>query len=292
MAVDEPIAPAPLPDAAVTAPVVAAPEPAAPAAPSPEPAAPVVADAKPVEGDVKPADDGAVKPHTDEPTLLETVTDKPADKTDAKPADEKTGEKPPETKPVEVKPEDAKPGDKPAEVVVEAKPLVYEFKLPETIKANPEKMGAYTGILQKHNIAPEVGQELIDLHANAMQRFAEQTLDNQHRTFADTRKGWRTQAMADEEIGGAGHETAMGAVARMRDLLIPQTDRNAFDYFLRITVAGDHPMFLKMIHRASRFFDEPLLPPPGAKPSPSNGQRPGRRGLRDIYKATAEGQSR
>ena len=79
----------------------------------------------------------------------------------------------------------------------------------------------------------------------------------------------------------------MGAIARMRDMLVstakPGTDQYKADHqeleqFLRVTGAGDHPVFLKMLHNAARWFDEPQAKdlPDNPRPPPNNGRAPGR----------------
>lgn len=267
----------------VTAPAAAAPEPeAAPVAGAPAALAPVVEAAPapviepaatpepaPVEA---PKPDGAqeIKPHTDTETLLESVG--------------KTEEAPkPEDKPGEVKPDVEKPADiKPAEPVA----AVYEFKFPEGVKAEPEALNAYTEVLKTNNIAPDVGQALLDRHVAEMTRYAEGLNRQQHETFANTRAGWRDQVKADEQIGGSGYETSMKAVARMRDMFVSRhatgtdgykADMAEFTNFLRTTGAGDHPMFLRMMHNVARKFDEPAPVVPNVRPPADAGKAPGSR---------------
>ncbi|MBB3453901.1 hypothetical protein FHT86_002157 [Rhizobium sp. BK313] len=262
--------------AAVEAPVVAAPE--------------AVVEAPAVETPAAPAEPN---PH-ETPTLLEGFKDKPEVKAEeAKPAEEKPAEPGAEAKPAEVKPEE-KPGEaKPAETpAADLPPITYEFKLPEALKDDSDKMGAYTGVLAEHRVPPEAGQKLLDMHATAMQSYAEQVAQNQMKVWNDTRADWRKQVMADEQLGGAGHQTAMGAIARMRDMFVSEKDMPAFDEFLRITGAGDHPAFLRMLHSAARHFDEPGMPPPNPKPSPSNGQAPKGRFRDAIYDHPRSGGSR
>jgi hypothetical protein len=298
-------------DADVPLPTVAQPAPpaetvsAAPAAQAPaslEPTAPAVtqppagaADAKPAE--TRPAE---AKPAlaSDRPSLLETAAKEIDAKTAAK-IEPKVEAKAADAKPAEPAKEgdktaEAKPAE-PAKVEPPAapEPIKYDFKLPETIKADDEQMGAFTGILGEARVAPEVGQKLMDLHAAAMQRYADQVnadaLANQHKVFNQTRDEWNRRIMADEVLGGAGHLTAMGAVARMRDLLVPKemlasrkyddgTPRlSEFEEFLRITGAGDHPVFNRILHNAARYLDEPVHPPADIKPPASNGRPPGGR---------------
>lgn len=213
-----------------------------------------------------------------------------------------------ETPAVEVKTEEAKTEEKPAEIkaeepVVEAKveepkveekapevekpveadtaPIAYEFKLPEQLKDDSDRMAAYTGVLAEARVPPEAGQKLLDMHATAMQDYATKVANDQMKVWNDTRADWRKQVLADQQLGGAGHQTAMGAIARMRDLFVGEKERPAFDEFLRITGAGDHPAFLKLLHSAARHFDEPGMPPQNPKPPQDNGRGPKGR-FRDV----------
>jgi hypothetical protein len=107
--------------------------------------------------------------------------------------------------------------------------------------------------------------------------------DEQNRVWSETRQAWRKDTMGDAELGGSGYQTTMGAVARMRDMFVAEKDRPAFEQMLRTTGVGDHPEFLRMLHQAARFYDEPTLPPPNPRPPAGNGAKPGTRRLRDIY---------
>lgn len=276
------------PIVAAPAPIEAAPAPPAvveaPAAVSAEPAAVLVADRPSLLETIAKVD---VK--SDLPAVIETEA--PKTEGEAKPAEAKSVEAKPEPKPAE--------GEKPKEAVAESLPKDewkpdYKFEMPAVIKDSPKEMGDFTTILGDSKVPVEAGQKLLNLHATAMENFAkaynEQALATQHRVFNEMRDEWNRQARADPEIGGAGHQTAMRAIARMRDLFVPEDDRAAFDQFLRITGAGDHPAFLKAFHRAARYFDEPALPPPGAKPTKTNGQRPGANVLYDNPRSNIGGQ--
>ena len=262
---------------------------------APAPAAEVAA--APVAAEAAPAAEAPALPDAG-PTLLETFgrDEKPAEKpAEAKPADDRPAEKPVEAKPegekpAEVKPEEkpteAKPeGEKPPEVKPEPLPAVdYKYELPETIKLDDATRADFHGALDGFRADPAAGaQKLIDLHNKTMTDYAADLVRQQHQAFADTRKDWNKQVMADPEIGGSGHQTAMGAIARMRDLFVAEKDVAAFDSFLRVTGAGDHPEFLKMLHNAARYFDEPPLPPVDARPPKSNGTDPKARGARLLY---------
>lgn len=261
---------------------------------SPPAAAPAVANAEPAAAPAETAAPAATEPA---PTLLQQFDKdnaaKPAE--GEKPAaeaaaDGKPGEKPAEPakpaepKPGEAKPAEAKPGEKPAEAKAEApklEPVAYEYALPETIKMDDALKGEFHTALDAFRADPAKGvQPLIALHEKTMSDYATHLQNEQVRVWNDTRKGWNTDALADEQIGGSGHQTAMGAIARMRDLFVSEKDRPAFEQFLQVTGAGDHPAFLKMLHNAARLYDEPAMPPSNVKPPATNGQNPnGRRGI-------------
>lgn len=269
---------APIVDTGIPAPPVAdvAPLAAAPVAPVAVDVAPPAADPHPVEVpsllDAFGKDKAA--PEAKAPEAVPPVVDaKPDAKPDA--AQEAAPEAPP-----------------PAPVVPEK--VEWKFELPETLKADEPTMQRFTGVLdelltpKEGETRVQAGQRLLELHNEKMTEYAQQLQRDQIKAFNDTRSEWQKQVLADERIGGAGHQTAMGAIARMRDLTISdhkagsteyQKDVAEFEHFLRITGAGDHPAYLKQLHRFARFFDEPALPPPNPKPPANIGQNPNRRGL-------------
>lgn len=274
----EPLAP-PTIGAGATPESVAASPAAAPAA-TPESVAAAVAE--PVAPVAAEPAAPAAEPAASEPTLLEKFD---ADKKAKEPAT-------PEAKPAgsEAKPKDgaAAPepgGDLPAEPAA-LEPVAYEYTLPETIKLDDASRAEFHTALDAFRKDPVKGaQQLVDMHNKAMTEFAQQTYQNQVKAFNETRRGWVDQVMGDEELGGAGYQTTMGAIARMRDMLVPEKHLSEFNDFLKVTGAGDHPAFLRMLHAAARIFDEAPMPPPGPKPPPNLGKPQGR-GLRGIYKST------
>ena len=209
-----------------------------------------------------PTEAPSVPLHTETESLLEGAA-----KLDPIPTEAPSETPAPTPAPSEAPGETPAPSPAPTEAPA-TEPAKYEFQLPEGVTADQESMTAYTGLLAENGISSEVGQKLIDMHIATIQQYANNSLAEQHKAFAEVRKGWREQVLADEEIGGAGHQTAMSAIARMRDLFVPKEEKAAFDEFLRITGAGDHPAFLKAFHRAARFFDEPSVPAQRGSPPP------------------------
>ena len=221
------------------------------------------------------------------PTLLEKVQVKEPPKEEPK-----VEAKPPVE---EVKPDADQPVEKVEAKPVEPAPVEYKYTLPETLKIDDAIKGELHSALDAFRNNPGEGvQGLVDLHNKQMQAFAQETLRNQIKTFNDTRQGWVKEVMADPVLGGAGHDTAMGVVARMRDRYASsdrpgtpgyKSDMDAFNQMLRITGVGEHPVFLKMLHRVGRDFDEPEAPLSTPRPPPDLGKRPPGR-LRDIYKGS------
>lgn len=269
-----PVSPAP---AAASAAATAAPVSQEPGSSSPAPAAETGATAAAPDATAKPE----VKLPSDIPTLLEEAT------LDGKPKAEEPKPAEPEKKPeVAAKPEEAKPVVEAPKV--EAVDYFKDVKLPEAVALKDEQRGEFAGALDavlKGDTAIGV-QKLFDLHNQAATQIVEDIRKQQYEVFNDTRKKWAEQVAADPEMGGSGFETTKRAVARMRDLLVPEGDRKEFDEFLRVTGAGDHPAFFRLLHRATRFFDEPRMPPPNPKPPPNIGKRPGGRNAADLYPNT------
>lgn len=286
--VDLPIpgAAAPVPEPApVAAPVVAAaaPEPApapAPAAPlSPEPAA---SPAPAGEGS-SPAPAGAAAPNAhSEPTLLEKFSAEAKAAEAAKPviAPVVDPAKPAEVKlDAEGKPIVPDPAAAPEPVQVQ--PIEYKYEVPETLKISDEQRGEFKSALDTYRADPTNPQALVDLHNKALEKYAADLSVEQHKVWNDTRQEWRNAVLSDPVIGGNGIQTAMAKIGRMRDMFVTPDRAKSFEDMLRVTGVGDHPEFLHFVHNVARKFDEPALPPTGAKPSPNNGKPPGRGRLYD-----------
>jgi hypothetical protein len=276
-------------DESIKAPEPAATAPAQPSAPAAAVAAPQ--DVAPVPAQTSPVAAPAEPTVAATPSLLESI---------APPADVKLGDKPTEpvkpvdaTKPTDAKPADEKPADAAAQpTVAEAPaPIEWKYELPSTITMDETQTGEFRAALEKFRTDPnEAAKEVLGLGAKMMETFAkdyaEQTLRNQQKTFLETRKKWATDWAADLEIGGSGHQTALAAIARVRDYGVPAKDRAAFDQFLRVTGAGDHPAFGRMMHNLARYVDEPQAieaPTEIKPPHDGSGQHPGRKGGRILY---------
>ena len=256
-----------------------------PAAAPPEPAPP--------SGVVDAAAPAATTPAVETPAAGGETAADPAAQADGKPKlaesllsefDKKQAADPEAKKPATTTPEAdaaAAPADPAAPAAPE--PIAYEYTPPETLHLDDALKERVHSALDAFRADPTKGaQGLLELHANEMQRYAEGLLAKQYEVFNETRRGWVTEVLADPVLGGSGHNTAMGVIARMRDRFVSDADMPAFKQFLEVTGAGDHPQFLRLLHNVGRALDEPALPPPNPKPTPNNGQPP-KKGMSSLY---------
>jgi hypothetical protein len=276
----------------VAAPTVAEPAPVttAPAAAPTSQAAPAPAATKPVE----PAP--ISEPAAPAPTLLEKYDAEKASATKLPAVAE--AEAAAQAAPAPVAAPALAPAPAPAAQAApapaEAAPVEYKYTLPETMTMDDGLRSEVHTAFDHFRANPAEGaQELVNLHEKQMQEFAQAMDKRQRDVWNETKQGWAKKVLADPELGGSGYQTTMGAVARMRDLFVAENNRAEFEDMIRTTGVGDHPAFLRMLHQAARYFDEPSLPPPNPRPPQGNGQRPSRR-LRDVYdhpRSTPEGRS-
>jgi hypothetical protein len=225
------------------------------AAPAETPAAvPVPDTAAAAEPDKKP--DEAAKPPEHPKSLLAKFDEERAAKEAADKAGKKPGEEP--AKPAETT-------EKPAEPAEDA-PLAFE--LPANFKAAPEQLEEFGSLLKstRSGDLKEAGQKLIGMHAKAMEAYAKDVADHQWKVWNDMIEQKDKEILADPILGGAGHRTVAAAVARMRDLFVPEERRASFTTFMNVTGAGSWPDFWHMLHTAARYFDEPPIPAPGGRP--------------------------
>ena len=290
----DPANPAPIEPAAVASSPAAVSPPAGASPPAPaaaEPVAPAAQAEAPHAGSASATADPA-----DVPTLLEehpaakaaAEPAKPATepgKEPATPAEAKAGEptKPAEAKPAE--PKAAEPEAKPAEPV-KPEPVEYKYAVPEVIKLDDARKAEFHTALDEFRANPAEGaQKLMDMHASAMTAFKDRLLELQKSTFNDFRKEERTKVLADPELGGAGHMTAMQAIARVRDACVSSAkpgspryiaETKEFNDALRISGAGDMKAILRCFHNMARWMDEPQSTsiPTSIAPPKGNGKPP------------------
>lgn len=247
----EPIAPQVVPaaPAAVEAPLVTA----APIAAAPEPVAEVAAPV--VEAVVE-----APEPVVAEPAAPE------AEPVEAAP-EEKVAEPAAEPAPVEAKPAEAQPEAAPLVVA----PVYEDFKLPEGLQAAPEQISSFHEVLGKHGLSQEAGQELMDLHASALQSAHEAMQQQQRDVFSETRQQWVKDF--DKQAGNRRDTILNDAKFAIHNLVKDTKERAALHDVLAFTGAGDHPAVVNLLAKAGKKLREGVAPPPSL---PNNGAKSGR----------------
>jgi len=230
---------------------------------------------------------GIETPGTEKPAepaeAAAATEEKPADAEEGKPG---TVSADPEAKADAEKPADAAAAEEPAadeaaaETPAAPEPVEYKYELPETLKMDDATKTATHTALDAFRADPTNPQPLIDLHHEMMQKYDAAVRQQQWDVFNETKKQWRQEVLSDNEIGGSGHNTAMQAIARMRDNFAsserPGTksydaDLQAFNGMLEATGVGNHPIFLKMMHRIAQVYDEAPMGPTNVTPSRQKG---------------------
>lgn len=255
---------------------------AAPVVPGPvAEASAAVSPSAPADATPSPAPVDAGPKHPAEiPTLLETLK-APAPpepiKEDVKPEAKPAEPAKVEAKPAETKPEEAKP-EAPSE------PVEYKFEWSEHVKPEAAKVEAWISLAREVRMPPEAAQKAVGLFNEAANAFVADQQRKQIEVWNNTQEEWKKLALASHVIGGAGHPHAMGAIARVRDELTYrmskahaskyEDQKNRVENFLRVTGAGNHPVFLEMMHAVAEFIDEPRAPVGNPNPTKTNGIRP------------------
>ncbi len=180
-----------------------------------------------------------------------------------------------EKKPEETAPADGeKPADTPVVEPPAAEPIQYEaFTFPDGLQPG-EELGRFTELAGAARVPQETAQQLLDMHVAEIQKLREHESAEQHRVWNETRRNWRTEIMADEELGGSGFETNRATAARMLDLFVPEDRRTAFNHALIATGMTDHPEFFRFLVNIARKFDEPSPAPLPRNPPPDIGRNP------------------
>jgi hypothetical protein len=159
-----------------------------------------------------------------------------------------------------------------AEAVVEPPaPITYaEFKLPNGVTPPAEQMTAFTDLAAKSNLTQEAAQQMLDLYGAEATRYAAQVEQHQRDVWEETKSNWRGEI--DKRFGNRRDTVVNDAKWAKSQLLTDDKSRAAFEQFLEVTGAGDHPEFVSFLAAAAKKMRERGAPPPGLSPrnQPSN----------------------
>jgi hypothetical protein len=151
-------------------------------------------------------------------------------------------------------------------------------------------MAEATSVLAKYGVPQEEAQELVTLHAAALQSAVE----NYGRTATDfwnnKAKEWVAEVKADPNIGGNRFDTSIRrARAVWTEVLPNDADRTRLFGDLTDTKMGDHPVLARALSEVGRRFEQVLaatgtttwadamkkLREPGAPPPGTPARAPG-----------------
>jgi len=256
------------------------PAPEAPVTPAVEAAPAAVEPAAVVEAPVveAPADSGlSAFPET----LLEKVTKELAAETAPKseaPTPVEAEKKPEAEAAPKVEGEQPKVEAAPVEEPAPLPPIEYKYEVPEGLELNDERKGEFHSALDAFRANPAEGiQPLLELHSKAVVEAINKVRSDQMELFKNTTEDWDKAILGDSEIGGNGHDTATRAVARVRDAGLKdmnEMQKADFEHFLRVTGAGSHPAFWRLLHNLAPFVDEPMRAPTNILPPKNIGKAP------------------
>ena len=260
------------------APAVAAAPAAAPAAPSPSvapPSGPAPGATLPVAAEAVPA--ASSEPSVESPVANDSILSAAKPEEAPVPAAEApAAEAPAET--ADAKPAEAAEAEKAAEP---PKPHVYEIKLPDGVKLDDSKLGAFTGILgeteakiaadpaKAHEAMQEFGQKAMDLYVSEMQAANERSARLQKEMWERTQEDWQSAFRNDPQLGKNRQETTLARMGGLMDLYGssagPERLAALRDIFT-MTGAGNHIEVLRFVNWAAGRLTEtarvvtPMMP--------------------------------
>lgn len=153
---------------------------------------------------------------------------------------------------------------------VEAPKYAEVLKVPEGVTLAPDKMGAYADLLGKHNLSPEVGQELMNFGADFVKETQAKMAQQQVDVFTETRRGWVQDAQ--KQFGNKFDTTVNDAKFAITQLVPDKKARAELWNVLAFTGAGDHPAVIGAMAAAAKVLRERGAPGKGL---PQNGAKTG-----------------
>lgn len=139
-----------------------------------------------------------------------------------------------------------------------------DFTAPEGLTLDKELVAEVTPIFKELGLSQEAAQRLMDFHTAKFGKTNELLA----KSVEDMRADWRSQVMADKDIGGKIDQVKI-ELGRAKDRL-PTEVRSAFDEAMNITGLGDHPAIVKGLYEMAKLMNEGSHVT-GGGPSP-NGQ--------------------
>ncbi len=248
-------------------------------------------------------DEAGAKPATEAPKPADAAAVDAA----AKPADAQPPAQPAPAA-ADGKPADQAKPDGQGEPAAPPAPIEYAFTMEgadgnrvalDASQVDPERMGAFTGLLNEARVAPETAQKFVDMHLAEMRRVADRTAEHQWEVFREQQRVSRDEVMAHPVLGGSRHDTAMQTIMSAIDAFgLRKTDsprsaddvtserRRLMDDF-RATGIANRVSLLEFLHWVGDTYVKEAVPRPA--PPPRAAMPTGRdRGL-SRYRSTTPG---
>lgn len=119
----------------------------------------------------------------------------------------------------------------------EGAPESYEFQLPEGATPGPV-LEEFSAMAKEMNLPQDKAQALVDLYQKAQQETIKQ--------WDATKQAWANEIKADKEIGGQKFKETMETCGRfLKEMEAPPEFLEFMDQY----GLGNHPAFIKMIHK-------------------------------------------
>jgi hypothetical protein len=129
-------------------------------------------------------------------------------------------------------------------------PDAYEFRAPEGVTLDADTIAEASPIFKELGLSQEQAQKLVDFYAAR----GAKTNESLTKAVEDMRADWRSQVMADKDIGSKLDSVKI-ELGRAKDRL-PPTIRSAFDEALNLTGLGDHPAIVKGFYEMAKLVNE------------------------------------
>ncbi len=166
------------------------------------------------------------------------------------------------------KPADApadKPEDKPEDKPADDKPIEYtDFKLPEGMTLDAEKLGAFKTMAAEAKLPQEVAQKFVDLYSAEIKAISEAPM----RAWTEMQNKWQEAVRNDPVIGGANLDKNLAATKAGLNNLLGE-DAPKFFEALNITGAGNNPDIIRGLFKAA----QPHAPATPVAGSPGKGSK-------------------
>ncbi len=143
-------------------------------------------------------------------------------------------------------------------------PTYEAFKLPEGFTADEAKLGEFTSLLGKlelakgdHATTQEIGQALMDRHVAEVTSVAERMKEAYQNAWTKQTNDWKEAFIKDPEIGGNRQETTVNSALEFIRRHGGSPEQQAeFRGLMQSTGIGNHPAMIRILAKANSAMAE------------------------------------